>query len=225
MNSAESVPRPPEPGLPADAESLAWLVRELAGLRDKYELLLGLCRGAAGRTLERRDAMREVAARFPAALREWEQLPQRELERRHGVAASLLQRLTAGGGSALAAVRDALVHEPALRFGAALHGRLRELLRVRRCLGRLRPDGEAVDAALLAACRSACAADGEGPLRYLQLSLSLLGEVARPSGGRLSALAYAQVAAQHGVSVEAVKAALFSLGDGARDDAGCDRAG
>lgn len=215
MAAAEPVLNPPVPGTP-DAESLTVLRGELAGLRDKYGLLLGLCRGEAGRTLARRDAMREVAARFPAALREWEQLPQHELERRHGIAAALLQRLTDDGDAAVAAVRDALAREPALRFGASLHGHLRELLRVRRSLGSLRP--AVVDAALLAACRSACARDGEGPLRHIELSAALLAEVARPRGGRLSALAYSQVAAQHGVSVESIKAALFGPGERAAGD-------
>ncbi|MFO0572552.1 MAG: hypothetical protein U1A78_00995 [Polyangia bacterium] len=212
MAAAESVPNPPVPG-PPDAEPLTLLRGELAALRDKYELLLGLCRGEAGRTLARRDAMREVAARFPAALREWEQLPQHELERRHGLATALLQRLITDGGAAVAAVQGALAHEPALRFGASLHGYLRELLRVRRSLGPLRPDPGAVDAELLAACRRACDRDGEGPLRHIELSAALVCEVARPRGGRLSALAYSQVAAQHGVSVESIKAALFGAGE------------
>ena len=219
MTAAESAPNPPVPGLP-DVETLTALRDELAVLRDKYELLLGLCRGEAGRTLARRDAMREVAARFPAALREWEQLPPRELMRRHGLATSLLQRLTSDGSAAVAAVQGALAEEPALRFGASLHGHLRELLRVRRSLGPSRPAPADVDAELLAACRSACDRDGGGPLRHIELSAALLCEVARPRGGRLSALAYSQVAARHGVSVESIKAALFGAGEHHADRAG-----
>lgn len=213
-----SEPLPGGEGGGAGEARLAALRAELLELCEKYGLLLALSAGEAGRTIGRRDAMREVAARFPGALREWEAVPAPELVRRRAAAQALLGRLQEEGGLALAAVEAALVGEPALRFGAAVHGHLSELLRVRRFLGQQardaagRPIPVPIDEALLAACLETCAAEVPGALRHLRLSTALLASIARPAAGRLSALAYAQVAARHGVSVAAVKAALFAEG-------------
>lgn len=189
---------------------------KLRDLCEKYALLDLLCRGEPGRTIERRDTLRRVAARFPAALREWEEVSPEEQRRRGSRAGELLERLQRGGPDALDEVIGELAAEPALRFGADLHGHLRELLLLRRFLsaraavsGTSALDALRIDDELVAACSAFCAGAGQGPLLYCRISTELLQEVARPAGGRLSALAYAQVAAQHGVAVAEVKAALF----------------
>lgn len=186
----------------------------LRDLCEKYALLDLLCRGEPGRTIERRDALRRVASRFPAALREWEEVGPEELRRRGVRAGELLERLQTGGRARLDEVIGSLAAEPALRFGADLHGYLRELLLLRRFLtaharatGAQGLEALRIDEGVVAACAAFCA--GLGPLAHCRLSTELLQEVARPAGGRLSALAYAQVAARHGVAVATVKAALF----------------
>jgi hypothetical protein len=186
----------------------------LRDLCEKYALLDLLCRGEPGRTIERRDALRRVAARFPAALREWEEVRPEELRRRGVRAGELLERLQSGGQAILDEVLGSLAAEPALRFGAELHGILRELLLLRRFLaahaqatGAPALEALRIDDGLVAACAAFCAV--QGALSHCRLSTELLQAVARPAGGRLSALAYAQVAARHGVAVAEVKAALF----------------
>lgn len=205
--------RQPE-GPEREARRARVLGAKLRDLCEKYALLDHLCRGEPGRTIERRDALRQIAARFPAALREWEGVPPEELRRRGDRAGELLARLQRGGSAALDEVIGALAAEPALRFGADLHGHLRELLQLRRFLlahaeatGATALEALRIDDEVVAACSASCAL--QGPLLHVRLSAELLREVARPAGGRLSALAYTQVAARHGVAVAEVKAALF----------------
>lgn len=70
--------------------------RDLAGMADlveKYDLLAALAEGTPGRTPERRRAMQTIAQKFPAALREVEQMSRQELGRRSRVTVGLLQKL------------------------------------------------------------------------------------------------------------------------------------
>jgi hypothetical protein len=138
-------------------------LEELRALLDKYDLLLGLHAGEPGRTVARRDAMRAVAARFPGALREWDELPPAVLAARRARVEALLAKVDPGAtplSSALAAA------EPWLRYSLELHAALRALLSRRRSHG-------------------------------------------TEPGRRLSESAYVEIAARHGVSVAAVKQALF----------------
>lgn len=139
----------------------ATTLEALRALLEKYDLLLGLHAGEPGRTVERRDAMRAVAARFPGALREWDQLPQAVLAARRTRVASIVATALPGGAGQLP--EDA---EPWLRYSLELHGTLRSLL-VRRRSQTIEP------------------------------------------GRRLSEAAYVEIATRHGVTVTAVKQAIF----------------
>lgn len=104
----------------------ATTLEALRALLEKYDLLLGLSAGQPGRTVERRDAMRAIAARFPGALREWDQLPQEILAARRMRVAAIVETVAASGGRL---PEDA---EPWLRYSLELHGTLRSLLARRR---------------------------------------------------------------------------------------------
>jgi hypothetical protein len=139
----------------------ATTLEELRALLEKYDLLLALHAGEPGRTVERRDAMRAIAARFPGALREWDQLPKPVLSSRRARVAALISAVETAGGEPLPV--DA---EPWLRYSLELHGALRSLL-VRRRSQAIEP------------------------------------------GRRLSEAAYVEIAVRHGVTVAAVKQAIF----------------
>lgn len=178
----------------AEHPPIAALV-ELAG---KYDRLLALApESLAGRTPARRDALRTLAERFPTALREWDALPRAELLRRAQVAAPLRDAET--WTPALAALCRA---EPWLAYAADLHAHLRSLLALRRYLV-TRPLAAAADDP------ARCAALWDSPLLGPDHDDDLLARVRRPPGGSLTALAYAEVAARHQVSVAALKRALF----------------
>lgn len=98
---------------------------KLREILEKYDLLLELSSGPADRTPQRRDLMRQVARRFPTALREWESLSRVELQRRRDVVAALLEKDEATQGSLPTS-------EPWLIYGLDLHARLRQLLHLRR---------------------------------------------------------------------------------------------
>lgn len=147
--------------------SLETTLAELRVLLEKYDLLVGLHAGEPGRTVERRDAMRAIAARFPGALREWDQLPKEVLAaRRERVAAIVADVEVSGAGRLLEDV------EPWLRYSLELHTALLALLRRRR-------------------------------------------SQATEPGRRLSEAAYVEIATRHGVTVAAVKQAIF---EAAADD-------
>src|SRR5579883_1601363 len=180
-------------------EAARALARTLAGVAEvveKYRLLEALRRGQPGRTAARRDAMRAIADRFPGALREWDEAPLDELVRRRREAEATLEALVAGAESALE--RLGAGERDWLRYSMQVHGRLREALRVKRWLAGRAPT-------------EALAADAE---RALEVSRSAVEAVAAP-GGRLSETIYRQVAAEHGVTVEELKAALFPRGEDA----------
>jgi len=169
-------------------------VDALVELVEKYRLLEELHRGEPGRTVERRDAMRAIAERFPAAMREWDEASRDELRRRRGEVERVLAILVedgARGRDELAAPANAW-----MRYSAQLHRRLRELLRVKRWLA-----GRAVDDAL--------AAEAARAFAPFAIDRALLERVASPPGGRVAAIAYAEVAARNGVTVDEMKAFLF----------------
>ncbi len=177
----------------------------LRRLLHKYELLLELGRGVPGRTLERRDAMRVIAQHFPAALREWDELPPLEIERRHAVLTELLVSGTAPDPT------DAT--ESWLRYALDVHDCLRAVLQLRRYLRqqvgghRLRPADPESTAQHLASCQ-ALVHGCEIP--WLTVTPALLDAIVQPAAGRLTALAYQAVADHHGTSAAVIKHALFS---------------
>jgi hypothetical protein len=191
-------------------------IPRLRRLLHKYQLLLELSRGTPGRTEQRRDAMRTIAQRFPAALREWDEQPREEIERRHG----LLTELVAHGEPLATAQTMFIATETWLRYSLDVHDCLRAVLQLRRYLsqqagGRLPRGAAASDQApedrdsilaRLATCQ-ALVCDCEVP--WLTVTPALLSAIAQPAAGRLTALAYQAVAERHGTSPATIKHALF----------------
>jgi hypothetical protein len=174
---------------------LARARRQAAELVEKYRLLGDLSRGTPGRSVERRDAIRAVADRFPGAMREWDETPPEELARRGAEAEAIARALDPAdparhdeGLARLAAPENA-----PLRFGADLHERLRAVLRVKRWLA-----GRPVSRALAAEAEAA-----------LGVQPPELEAIANPDEGRVTEPVYRAVAGEHGVSVEELKRALF----------------
>lgn len=194
------------------------LTDALRELLCKYDLLLALCAGEPGRTVERRDAMRAIAARFPAALREWEEILPEELARRRAQVAARLAACEASTDDPGAPADPLHAAEPWLRFGLDLHRYLRTVLALRRHVGSARraQRSEASDraGALLTAALARAQRQGIGTTAELPwpepLTEALLRHVAAPPAGRLTELAYHAVATRHGAQISDVKRALFS---------------
>jgi hypothetical protein len=173
------------------ARALVHTVESVAEVVEKYRLLEALRRSEPGRTAARRDAMRAIADRFPAALREWDELPLEELSRRRADAEATLAALLDGADAGTARLEAA--ERDWLRYSIAVHRRLREALRIKRWLaGRPVTDTIAADAA-----------------SALDVDRAALEAIAAPPANRVSEAVYRQVAREAGVSVEALKAALF----------------
>jgi hypothetical protein len=169
------------------ARTLGRAVEEVAEVVEKYRLLEALRLGEPGRTIERRDAMRAIAARFPAALREWDEAPAEEITRRRREAEATLALLVDGAVEGLRRVEAS----DWLRWSIRVHARLRRALRIKRWLA-----GRALDPALA----QAAAAEHDASPEELR---TIAG------ARRVSEAIYRQVAAEEGVPVEAIKAALF----------------
>ena len=215
---------------------------QLRRLLHKYELLLCLRRGEPGRTEQRRDAMRAIAQLFPAALREWEEQPAEELERRHRFVAEQLARTERPEPAG--EIGETTASEDWLRYGLDLHDCLRAVLQLRSYLsqqagGRLprgarampagaRPASSAAERAEEPAAERAEEPAAERPtaptaerlavcqelvrgcaVPWLTVTPALLGAIAEPAAGRLTALAYQAVADRHGTSPATIKTALF----------------
>lgn len=198
----------------------ALTVDQLRRLLHKYELLLCLSRGEPGRTEPRRDAMRAIAELFPAALREWEELPPAELARRHQQVTEQLAESERLGAHRSAAAEMA----DWLRYGLDLHDCLRAVLQLRRYLsqqagGRLPRGPRAASGDGLPADRTpipttAHLTDCHELVRgcevpWLTVTPELLRAIAAPASGRLTALAYDAVAARHGTTAARIKLAIF----------------
>ena len=215
----------PDQALPPEAGPR----KRLRRLLEKYELLVSLTHNPPGRTTQRRDEMRAIAERFPAALREWDQQPPVEIERRRQRVAAELKRCeaaTAGGGEknddanqaaatapqSAAAVEAAETGEDWLRYSLDLHDCLRAVLQLRRRLNRSDARTSRAAAALpaepslLLACQRVVRDCG---VPWLTVTPEFLQTVAQPAQGRLAAIAYAAVAQHHQSSAPAIKAAIF----------------
>ena len=220
-----------DPALPPESVQR----KRLRRLLDKYELLVRLTHNPPGRTSQRRDEMRAIAERFPAALREWDQQPPVEIERRRQRVAAELKccEAAAGGGAeknvaatpaSLAAPQSSAAVEAGeewLRYSLDLHDCLRAVLQLRRRLSRsgagaARAAGELLaEPSLLLACERVVRDCG---VPWLAVTPELLRTVAQPTQGRLAAIAYAAVAQHHKSSPAAIKAAIF----GPRPEPGSD---
>ena len=154
----------------------------LQDLREKYAEMLRLRDlDAAGDTADPRPAMRALAARFPGALREIDELPRETL------------------ASRLAEIERALI-DPSARAGwmiaiARYHGRLRLALRIRRAIG---------------AARTIEAARALGDPEIDALDDASLAAIVRPPSGRLNRAVLAIVAAELGTSAREIERLLVS---------------
>ena len=101
----------------------------LEDMLERYQLLVALARGSPGRTSARRDEMRALAARFPGALREKDQLPLRELERRRDEVRALCAAVAQDPAAAERLLAGAAAW---LRYVLALQPLLLEILAVKR---------------------------------------------------------------------------------------------
>jgi hypothetical protein len=164
----------------------------LRALRDKYlEIKRLRDEHAAGLAHDPKLEMAELARRFPGALRECDELPMAEIERR------------------LAVLEDAVAQRAPAPQWAALqigyHGWMRAVLRIKRiAAGRRAVDAAAVLEELARGYRPepdepALAILDEGSVRA----------ILEPSEGRLNPWVYLRVADQHGVAPDEVRAALF----------------
>lgn len=166
--------------------------RLLAALRCKYQTLLELrARYAADAAIAPRAELARLAAAFPGALRELDRLPLAKLEAR----LFALERVLEGVAEL----------ESWMQLQWAYHGFMRAALRIRRGL-RDRPDAMADALAELAAVAYVPGED-EPPLE--RFGVAELSELRRPQGGRLNPWVLLQVARDHEVTPEQVRAALF----------------
>ena len=188
----------------ARARELGYLLVGLADLADKYEALAGLAAGQPGRTLERRDAMRAVAARFPAALREFDQTTRAELARRASEIEEVVDALTGELERSPALERLGTPERAWMRAATELHAYLRELLKIKRWLAGRTPTEPVL--AQLRAWHADCG-DPRWPLEHW--SRDRLARIVAPPRGRVTDLAYEEVAARHGLDAAALRQALF----------------
>jgi hypothetical protein len=164
----------------------------LSALRLKYQTIRELrLQADADATIAPRAELAALAHAFPGALRELDRLPM----------ASLEARLCALD----LALCDAAEPEPWMWLQSGYHGFMRAVLRIRR-LSRGRPK-LIVDAASELAALAYEPADDEPPAQ--RFGVAELSAIRRPPGGRLNPWVLAQVAHDHGVTPELVRAALF----------------
>ena len=161
-------------------------------LRDKYlEIKRLRDEDAAGLAHDPKAEMAELARRFPGALRECDELPMEEIERRLVVLEAALER-----------------RKPAPEWVAlqiAYHGWMRAALRIKRLAA-----GRGVDEAVVVLRELTLSyrqEPDEPPLS--SFDEPTLCAILEPSEGRLNPWVYARVAEQHGVDADQVRRALF----------------
>lgn len=166
--------------------------RLLSALQQKYQTLLALRRDAELQaSVAPRARLAALAAAFPGALRELDQLPMSCLEER----LAALELALAGHGDP----------EAWMWLQAGYHGFMRAVLRIRR-LSRDRPS-QIENAASELAALAYEPADDEPPVR--RFALADLIAIRSPPHGRLNPWVLEQVARDHGVTPELVQKALF----------------
>lgn len=166
----------------------------LRALRDKYRQIKRMREeDAAGLAHDPRREMAELASRYPGALRELDELTMAQIEQR----LAALERCCASA------------HEPAPDWAAlqiGYHGWMRAVLRIKR-LARGRGCAEAA-AVLRELAGSYRPAPDEPPLE--RFDAAALCAVLEPPAGRLNPWVFDRVAAEHGVTPDRVRKALFS---------------
>lgn len=153
--------------------------REMRAMRDD---------DAAGREVDPRARMRRLAARFPGALREIDELTAARLEARVAALEAVVQRAA-----------------PPPRWARAIadyHGWMRAALALRREAGRLRDR----DAALAWIDRGYAPRHDEPAAGELR---EVVEHVLRPPGGRLNHWLFSLLAARYGLSAAAFEAEIF----------------
>ena len=166
--------------------------RLLDALRCKYQTLLELrVRHAQDASIAPRAELARLAAEFPGALRELDRLPLAKLEAR----LFALERVLAAGAEP----------ERWMALQCAYHGFMRAALRIRRAL-RDRPANVVDAVAELVAVAYVPAEDEPPAARFAVADLSALRH---PPNGRLNPWVVLQVARDHAVTPEQVRAALF----------------
>lgn len=162
----------------------------LVRLRGKYQRMLEMRRAHdRGAEEDPREQMRELAAEFPGALREIDELPLSVIEQR-------IQALTE-------VIEQRQVHAPWMAWMVSYHGHLRAALRIKR-MALLRHD---LDAALETLHQVYVARDDEPPVA--SFTRGTLADVLKPATGRLNDWVFARIAADTGVSVDVVRDQLF----------------
>jgi hypothetical protein len=195
------------------ARRLGYLLVGMADLADKYHALFELHQGEPGRTTERRDAMRKIAARFPAALRELDQTNPEERERRaqdiEHVLALLCDSLEQGSGSKA-------LDEPSRRWirpTAELHAYLREILKVKRWLAGRVPSDK-----VMAELADWYAESGDPHFEIEHWTRERLEAISSPPQGRVTALAYEEVASRHGMTAAELLRELYPQTESSEDE-------
>jgi hypothetical protein len=188
-----------------------WLIG-LADLAEKYRLLAALSDGAPVRTASRRIAMREISRRFPAALREFDQTSPSDRARRADAIDQRIRLLLSDvdAGRGLPELLDP-IHRW-LIAAADFHAYLRELLKLKRWLGRRSP-ADVQDS--LPDWYADCA-NPRWPLEHW--SRARLDQIDHPPHGRLAEVAYAEIAGWHGLDARALRDALHEGADETRED-------
>jgi hypothetical protein len=161
-------------------------------LRDKYREIKRLRdEDAAGLAVAPRAAMAELARRFPGALRELDELPMNEIERR----LSAIEAVVAGRAAA----------PPWVSLQVGYHGWMRAVLRVKRIAAGRR----ATQAGEVLRELSACYVPEVDEPPLSAFDAAVLAKILEPEEGRLNPWVYGRVAEEHGVDPDTVRRALF----------------
>lgn len=167
--------------------------QSVAGLRDKYVEIKRLRdAAAAGQPNAPRAVLAALARRFPGALRELDQLPMEDIERR----LNALQVLVREGGDVPQWV--------ALQVG--YHAWMRLALRIRRCA--IAHVGEGRAHAILRELSVSYRPAPDEPELW-RLDHATIESILKPHGGRLNPWVFSRVAQLHAVEPSAVERALF----------------
>lgn len=165
-------------------------IEALVLLRDKYQRMLEMRRlHDSGVAHDPRAQMRALAAEFPGALRELDELPLATIEQRVNQLSDVIEQRTAP--------------QSWMVWMVNYHGHLRAALRIKR-MALPRSD---LDAALRMLQRDYVAAHDEPPL--VVFDRETLMAVLKPANGRLSQWVFARIAEHHGVSMAEVQSHLF----------------
>lgn len=176
----------------AEIEEIA---RELSQLLARYDALDRVALGEPGRTAQRRDQLRDVAARFPGALRELDAIGVDGVRARRATVAALLDEVRATGSTSAVARSE---HDW-VRATLALMPRLRLVLDIKAWLAEHAP-GQGLAAAGARERVRACYPDADD---------DLLDRIASPPKRQVQQVAYQDAARDLGVDVDQLKRILY----------------